>query len=705
MNGPLVFRKDLLASEHDEGNGRKSIVLKNPVTDQFFYMSLREYTLLKELDGKLNLDQALQVLRDRGHYYSIEEAAKIIEVASHLGLLLGSPLSRAAVQLSLMKKLDARRRVKHMMSLLSLYIPLGNPDRFLDRTLFLVAFAFNRRATWVWAAIGVSSLYLVLGNLDRIVNEHLALLSTRDLLIILPVAIVTRLAHELGHAYAAKAYGLEVKTFGIALLILFPCPYIDTTDAWKLSRRRQRMVIGAAGIMAEMIVACLCVFVWFFTKPGWLNTLSFYVVTVSTVSTIAFNANPLMRFDGYFILSDYLRLPNLAPRSIQYVKSLVMAIFFGGSRFPIPQVAPRNAVIFAVYGVSSICYRITLYGAITAALYYRFDKVLGLALAAYALAMFVARPVFRGVVELRKNHVLASWDGKAWRRAALTAGLTVTAFLWPWSHTDTFPCRVDSQEARAISIPVNAIVTNVFIREGARLVKGQKMFELDTTVLQFELRKAWFEKEIVELQMKSLTLDKGDFAKVPQKALELAAIDDAIARMESDLRKSLEATKAPFDGVVSRLDRRLKPGFQAAEATVVGQIKSISSLVAVASLPDRLLGKIRQGQEVQVRLPWKEGRVVASTMSLATPLPASLAQHGQHGKAANDGPWKGGVRKDLQSPAGESESEYVWSAELPAGEDIPLGMTGWMSVAFPRESVVSRVYGYIVRTANRESFF
>jgi len=705
MNGPLVFRKDLLASQHDEGNGQKSIVLKNPVTDQFFYMSMREYTLLKELDGTLNLDQAIHVLREKGHYYSMEEAVRTIEMASRLGLLLGSPLSDAAAQLSLKKKLDAQKRVRSMMSLLSFYVPLVNPDRFLDRTLFLVTLAFNRRAMWLWGVIGLSSLYLVLGNLGRVVNEHLVLLSTRDLLIILPVVIVTRLAHELGHAYAAKACGLEVKTFGIALLILFPCPYIDTTDAWKLSCRRQRMIIGAAGIMAEMVIACLCVFVWFFTKPGWLNTLSFYVVTVSTISTVAFNANPLMRFDGYFILSDYLRIPNLAPRSMHYVKSLLMTKFFGVSLSPIPQVSPRHAAIFTAYGVSSICYRITLYGAITAALYYRFDKVLGLALAAYALAMFVARPLYRGVAELRKNQVIARWDGKAWRRVALTAGLTTTALLWPWSHTDTFPCRVDSHEARAITIPVNAMVTNVFIREGSRLYRGQKMFELDATVLEFELRKARFEKEIVELQMKSLILDKGDFAKVPQKALELAAIDDAIARMERDLRESQEATKAPFDGVISRLDRKLKPGFQAAETTVVGQIKSVSSLVAVASLPDRLLGRIGQGQEVQVRLPWKEGRVFASTMSLAAPFPTSLAIHTQTRQSANDGRGKRGVREELQSPAKESDSEYVWSAELPVGEEIPLGITGWMSVTFQRESVASRLYGYMARTVNRESFF
>ncbi len=694
-----------MVSLHDEGNGQRSVALKNPVSGQFFYMTMREYTLLKELDGKLSLEETLHALRERGQYYGIEEAAKIIETASRLGLLLGSPLSGSAAQFSLRRTLDNGKQIKNMMSLLSLYIPLVNPDRFLERTLSLVTLAFNRRTMWLWAGIGLGSLYIVFGNLGRVVNEHLAMLSTRDLLIILPVVIVTRLAHELGHAYAAKAYGLEVKTLGIALLILFPCPYIDTTDAWKLSCRRQRMLIGVAGILAEMIIASLCVFIWFFTKPGWLNALSFYVVTVSTISTVAFNANPLMRFDGYFVLSDYLRLPNLAPRSIQYVKSLLMGKFLGVSLYPIPRVGARNAALFVVYGVASFCYRVTLYGAIPAALYYRFDKVLGLGLAAYALAMFILRPLFRGLAELRTNHVLARCDGRAWIRVALTAGLTATALLWPWSHTDTFPCRVDSREARSITIPGNSMVTNVFIREGSRLVKGQKMFELDTMVLEFELRKARFEKEIVELQMKSLILDKGDFAKVPQKGLELAAIDDAISRMESDLRDSLEAAKAPFDGVVTRLDRRLKPGFQAVEATMVGQIKAISSRVAIASLPSRLLGKIQHGQEVQVWLPWREGRVFASTMSLTIPFSASHTPHTQNGSPADETRLKNMALKERQTPTGQYDSEYVWSAELPYGQDLPLGMTGWMRVAFPRESLTSRMYGYIVRTANRESFF
>jgi len=705
MNGPLVLRKDLIVSQHDEGDGQRSIVIKNPVTEQFFYMSTREYLLLKELDGKTDLERAIHILRDRGRYYSTREAAEILERASNLGLVLGSPVSSSARQLFLRKKITGLNRVKKMMSPFALYIPMVNPDSFLNRTLFLVTFLFNRRTILLWAAIALGSLYLVLGNLGRVASEHLALLSTRDLFIILPVVAATRLAHELGHAYAAKAFGLEVKALGLALLILFPCPYIDTTDAWKLSSRRQRMIIGAAGIFAEMIIASLSVFIWFFSKPGMLNYLSFYLMTVSTVSTLAFNANPLMKFDGYFILSDYLRLPNLAPRSFQYIKMILMTKFLGVSLYPTPRIHLRTALIFVTYGVSSLCYRITLYAAIIAGLYYRFDKLMGLLLAAYAVVMFAARPLFNVMKELWVSRSLINVRGKGRLRTGLTCGLIGSAFLWPWSHNATFPCLVDSNDARAITIAVNSIVTKVFIQEGRCLVKGQTMFELDTTVLEFELRKAKLEKEIIELQMKTLALDKGDLGKVPRKCLELSAIDEAISRMETDLQTSLESVKAPFDGIVAQLDRRLKPGFQAGETTVVGYIKSTSSPVAVASIPDRLLGKIVHGQQVQIRVPWGEGRTFTSTMGLRIPCPAFRMRHPVTSASDYDSRSKRTSLKQFQTLLAGTDSDYLWSADLPGAQDIPLGMTGSMSVAFPRENLVSRIYGYVVQTANRETFF
>lgn len=705
MNGPLVFRKDLMVSELDEGKAQKGIVIKNPVTEQFFYMPQREYHLLQKFDGSTNVEEAIRELREQGHHYSMDEATEMLERASGLGLLLGSPISSAVSQLFLRNKMTALTRMRKMMSPFSFYLPLLNPDHFLDRTVFFANLLFNRWTLLFWLALGVCSLYLVLGNIGRIANEHLALLSARDLMMVWPGIVVTRLAHELGHAYAAKAYGLEVKTLGIAMLILFPCPYIDTTDAWKLSRRWQRITIGAAGIIAEMIIASLCVLIWFFSKPGLLNYLSFYVMTISAVSTLAFNANPLIKFDGYFILSDYLRVPNLAARSFQYVRSLALTKLLGVPLCPLPQIGLRKALIFVVYGISSLCYRMTLYGAITAALYYRFDKVLGLLLAAYSVTMFIVRPVVKGMKELWVNRSRMTHSRKTWMRLGLISTIIATAMLWPWSYNATFACRVDSHETRAISIPVNAIVSNIFIREGCKLVRGETMFELDTTVLEFELRRAKFEKEIIDLQIKTLVLDQSDLAKLPQKSLELRTINEAISRMARDLQTSLEATKAPFDCVVTRLDPRLKPGFQVGEAAVVGQVKSTASRVVIALLPDSLLGKIVQGQQVQVLLPWGEGRPITSTMNLSMPCPASHRDQAEIASLSANMASKRLSPKESQRLASDGDSEYVWSAELPMDQDAPLGMTGRVSIAFVPENIVSRLYGYVIRTANRESFF
>ncbi len=705
MNGPLVFRKDLIVSLHEEGNGQKSIVIKNPVTDQFYYMSMREYVLLKKFEDQVDLEKAILMLREEGYYYDAKEAALILEKASNLGLMLGTHSSKADPLHFLKKKHQKLKRAGSLMAPLFLYIPLINPDSFLNRTLFMVTLLFNRKTIPLWAAVFLGSLYLVMVNVGRIGSEYIAFLSVRDLLTIMPVIALTRLVHELGHAYAAKAFGLEVKALGLALLVLFPCPYIDTTDAWKLPRRRERMIISAAGMLAEIILASICVFIWFFSKPGILNYLSFYIMTISTVSTLAFNANPLMRFDGYFMLSDYLRLPNLAQRSFQYIKAFVMSKFLGVSLYPIPEVGLRQSLIFVIYGTSALFYRTSLYGAIIAGLYYRFDKLLGLMLATYASLMFVARPIIRGMREIWGNRNLIRSRGKTLLCLGTACGFIAAALVCPWPQSAKFPCRVDSQDTRAITIPVNSIVKDVFIREGHRLVKGQTMFELDTTVLEFELRKVRLEKEIFELQIKTLTLDKGDLAKVPQKSLELSVIDEAILRMERDLRGCVESVKAPFDGVVTRLDRRLKPGFQPSETTVVGYIKSTSSPVAVVSIPDSFLGKIFDGQAVEVQVPWGEGRVFSTTLHLTIPCPEFPQSHTMIASSRSYRRLKDMPQNDPVKTLAGNDSDYVWSAQLPGGEDLPVGMTGIVITELPPQSLSSRIYGYVVQTSNRESFF
>jgi putative peptide zinc metalloprotease protein len=271
MNGPLTFRKDITFVEQDNDNGHKTIVLKNPVSETFFRLSDYEFRLIKQFDGKKSFQRVLEALRSQGLSYEPRNAEAILAKASSAGLMLGSPLSDSDYLANLRHRINEVNRLRKYLSPISLYVPLGNPDRFLDKWLWIFNTLFSRYTLILWVSLGLYSVYVISGSLTRIHAQHLSLMNAWDLLMLWPAIAASRLIHEMGHALVAKRYGVRVKTIGIAVLFFFPLPYCDTTDAWKLKSQRQRIWIGAAGITAEMILACISSLIWFFSKPGTLN--------------------------------------------------------------------------------------------------------------------------------------------------------------------------------------------------------------------------------------------------------------------------------------------------------------------------------------------------------------------------------------------------------------------------------------------------
>lgn len=705
MNGPLTFRRDISVIEHDDDDGHKTVVLKNPVSGALFRLSEYEFRLIKQFDGSKSFEEVIDSLKREGQSYNEKHAESIVAKASSAGLMLGSPASGSMYLEQLRQKANQVRRFRAYLSPLSLYIPLANPDRFLDGRMWLFNGLFNRYTLPIWVVIGLWSLYVISGSLGRIQEQHLGLMNAWDLLVLWPAIAASRLVHEMGHAFVAKRYGVSVRTVGIAFLFFFPLPYCDTTDAWKVKSLRKRTYIGGAGIAAEMILASICSLIWFFTKPGTLNYLSFYLFAVSTVSTIAFNANPLLKFDGYFILSDYLKMPNLASKSEAYVKSLLIRTFFGRSEQPTGDIKPRATIILASYGILSFCYRIILLATIIAALYARFDKLFGLVLAGYASVVLLMRPVKNLFNELRSEDAKSAMLQRRPLRLVLAGVFVVALLCWPWSHRTALHCKVDSSTSQTITVPMNTSVSDVFIRQGSRLAEGDVMFDLDFTRAEFELRKARREREALRLQLEALVLDRDGLSKVPQKSVEIERVDQAIARMEAEIRAALESTKAPFDCVVTHLDQRMKAGYQPGAGVVVGYLKSTGSRVATAEMPDQLLGKLNQGQSVRVWFPFGKGYVFSSTISIIKEFSEPSSSHSRQAKRLASSQFSlGESDQNGERPFEESQSLYKCTVQLPDDSPLILGMTGRMLIEFPSQNAVSRMYQYAVQTMNRESF-
>jgi len=696
------FRPELITSEQVDKDGTPLIVLNDPFSEKYFRLSLREYKFLRLFDGTRTLEEAVEAFRGMGRHYAVDDAKLILERAAQLGLMLGTNFSTARY-LSQLRDTAASKETRRQLSrIYFLYIPLINPDAFLERTLRFVAFFASKWLAAVVLLLIPGAVYFVLADLPRLENEQLLFFNWKSLIYLWITIGITKLVHEFAHAYTAKHFGLRVPRMGVAFLIFFPCLYCDTTDAWQLASRKQRIAISAAGIISEAVLALLAAYVWHMSKPGVVHSLAFYLMAVSFVSTVLFNGNPLMKFDGYFILTDYLGVPNLQGKSFAYLKYLFMNRTLGMSLAPNPAGNLKELLLFAVYGISAFMYRVVLYTGIVVAVYYRFDKTVGALLAVVAFAMFVALPVVGGA---RSLHQERSKIRVQLRALALCVGILFVIgllFFVPVASKSVYPCYVASAQVRKITVPLKTSVAKVMVRQWQNVTEGQLMFELDASELHLALIKKEVEQEALGLQLEMIRLDPKEMGRAESKLTELYHCRRELMRIRDDLKVAQGGITAPFSGLITSLDEKMLPGYRPGAGAVVGELQSHQERVAHALVPEQDRNKMRAGHSATVWMPSGSGWSFKGTIESVKPYQE---------RDLKGSPFSSRLGGELVT---EVKGERVLDAPLVAqykcsvslkneGTAIPLGMVGLLTIESPPTSLFSRFSSRLLKTTRVES--
>jgi putative peptide zinc metalloprotease protein len=697
------FRVDLVTYPQAEAGGQKRVVLRDAVSQRYYQLSEYEYNLLKMLDGSTSIEEAIEKLKQAGHYYSLSDAKQIAMKASQFGLLLGTGYGVAKRQVEQKETMRKAAKVKFLSSVYFLFIPVWNPDRFLERTLWLFKYVANKRVALLFALAAPGALYLIVSGIPRIRLEYLFFFNFENLLFLWFTIALTKLIHEFSHAYTAKSFGLYVPEMGVAFLIFFPCLYCNTTDAWQLADRKQRAAIAAAGIAAETALAIIATYVWYFTRPGMVNSLAFYLMAVSFTSTLLFNGNPLLKFDGYFLLIDTLGIPNLYTNSFRHLKYLFMNRVMGVSRILSPARNSGQSALFSVYGTCAFLYRISLYTGLAVGVYYRFDKVLGILLGLLAISVFMVRPVVRGIATLYKTRreLKPRYSGLA--AFFIILAVVAVPLCIPWSPRSVYPCFVGSQKTQKLTVPLHTIVRGVFIREGDTVKKGDALFSLDTSLLELKLRQAVIQAQTIEKEIQMLLLEEKLAWQAESKEVELRQAHDEIDHLKDQLRLAQTNVTAPFDGVVTSLEPTFQEGFQPGEGAVVGELKSLRECVVHALVPDTDIHSIHEGEDVEIWLPVGVGRLIRKQVDSIkshseTDMENSPFSSRFGGEVATE------VRGEKQQDV-PLEALYDCSVNIANVDgDVLLGMTGRMAVYLPRKSILIRFYEKTMRAFNRESF-
>jgi putative peptide zinc metalloprotease protein len=696
------FRADLLVLHQNDGYPGNRVVVKDPVSGRYFQLSPYEFQLLRTLDGSVSVEEAVGKLKGEGRYYASADAGAVVAKAAQLGLLLGTGYSTAKHLVPLKDRLSDLKKKRLLSSMYYLFIPVLDPDRFLERTVWIYRLLLNRNVIYLAAVAALGALGLIVAGLPRMSVAYLFFFTWEHLLFLWFTIALTKLVHEFAHAYTAKYFGLRVPEMGVAFLIFFPCLYCNTTDAWELADRKQRVSIGAAGIVAEAALAVIATYVWYFTPPSLINSLAFYQIAISFISTVLFNGNPLLKFDGYFILIDVLGMPNLAGNALKHVKYLFMNRVLGSMRFASPAQNPGEARIYAVYGISSLLYRITLYAAIVTGVYYRFDKFVGIVLAVVAVGLFVLRPLWAGLRTLYLGRSELSPRAGGVAIFGLVSACTLVLLLAPWSSTSVYPCFVASEKVQKLTVPLQTLVTKVYVREGSPVRKGDPLFHLDTTLLLVKLRQVEIERNMISREMHTLLLDEKHMSKAERKEVELRQAEAEAMLLRQRLALAETSGTAPFDGVVTNVDPRLQDGFQPGPAVVIGEVRSPTDLVIHALVPAEDLHKVREGQDVEIWLPIGTGMLLKTKIDSIKPYSETDLR---------DSPFSSRLGGELATEVlGEKqedvplEPQYDCSVRV-SNQDgsIPLGMTGRMAVPSRPRSLARRFLEQVFKTFHRES--
>lgn len=436
-------------------------------------------------------------------------------------------------------------------------LPLVRPDAWLKRLLPVVEVFYGRgfyRLTGIALLVGLVEVYRQWDAFSATLVDTLSWKGAAGYAVAL---LFVKVLHELGHGFTARRMGCRVPAMGVAFLVMWPVAYTDVNEAWKLTDAKKRLAVGAAGIVTESVVAAWATLAWALLPEGTLRGLAFMLATVTWISTLAINASPFMRFDGYFLLSDWLNFPNLHSRAFAMGRWDLRERLFGLGEEPPEHFTPRWRRGLVLFAWAIWIYRLTLFLGIAAMVYYMFFKALGLFLFAVEIGWFVLKPLWGEIKEWIKRRDVIRQRPRA-RRTAWLAVACVLLGLVPWNFQVSGQGVLRTARHYPLFAPGGARVLALPVAEGAAVKAGTPLLELESPEIEHRTRQAGERLERLGWQVQVAGFDDSLRARqlVTQEELSAAGSEHAGAGRE----RERYVLSAPFDGVLRDLRADLRPG-------------------------------------------------------------------------------------------------------------------------------------------------
>ena len=502
-------------------------------------------------------------------------------------------------------------------------VPLIRPQEWLATLMPWVAWIFTKTTAWVVIALSLSGLFLAVRDWSGFTStavDHMTLSGVVGYMVAL---VFSKALHEVGHAVTATRFGVRVAHMGVAMLVMFPMLYTDTSESWKLTRASQRLAIASAGILMELAIAGLATLAWSLAPDGGFKNAMFFLATTSWLLTLLVNASPFMRFDGYFILTDILDFPNLHERSGAMARTWLRRTLLGFNELWPEQLHAKQGAMLISFALVTWIYRLVVFFGIALLVYFFFFKVLGIVLMVVELAWFIAKPVWTEVRVWRERKSEIRISRMIWAALIFVSMLFAAVVPWQtgihgegWMHPERQLVVYSPLAGRLTALPTPGPVT-----------QGQLLFALESPDLLLAEQRASGMADARSRELLGLTgLQDGE-----ERRAQVTSQQDKF-RAEANLyvgEQSRLKLVAPFSGVLVDLDPQLRDGVWIQPRQPLANVVDLESWTVEAFISEENVNRVRVGDRARVHMglnsiSFLHGRVQEVDSSRTAVLPHSM---------------------------------------------------------------------------------
>ena len=572
-----------------ELDGSKSWLIFDPLRHEYFQINTKNLKILG-LWGRATAGEIVERLYE--YSVTLDDIESLLRFLWKNSLTVQPPNENNDFYLvqSAAKRGSPLKRLLH--GYLFVRIPLLRPNNFLVKTEPFTRLFFTRGWWFLIGLVAILGLFLTSRQWDQFTHTFSHFFSMQGLAYYGITLVVLKCLHELGHGYASVRYGCRVNSMGIAFIVLFPVLFTDTTDSWKLTSRRKRLIISAAGVAVELSLAAIATLLWVFLEDGPARSAAFFVATTSWVMSLLVNMNPLMRFDAYHFLADATGVQNLQERSFALGRWSLRETLFSFND-PVPEaMTVRMRRGLTVFAWCTWIYRFFLFLGIALLIHRMMFKPFGSILGAVELMFFIAIPIMNELKQwwLRRAELFSSFSG--WVTASVLAAAVLAGFI-PWQNTIRIPAVVEALEQSSLYAPVVAQVEQIHVAQGDAVKQGDVIVTLHSSDIDDGIETAQKRIELVNALLNRIAADDGDRGQKIVLQTQLRQWQEELAGFQE--QKALLRIVAPIDGVVAELNTGLHEGRWVSEQAPLGTVISDAGARIRGYVSATELGRISTG--------------------------------------------------------------------------------------------------------------